>query len=189
MGPSPAEPDVRVPHPLRGLRRHRLLPGLGHLHRAVLALHGLRCLGGQLNPGLRQREPVGAPTRHPPRRHPGPERADLRPGPPARNPADAAHPQLAGPALLPAGQGSHYPHIDALFSATVDWDLIETLLPDMLRVALSVKAGLIRPSAILRRLSTFSRKNKLYFAFRELGRVVRTIFLYVTWNLSRSVVA
>ena len=72
---------------------------------------------------------------------------------------------------------SHYPHIDALFSATVDWDLIETLLPDMLRVALSVKAGLIRPSAILRRLSTYSRKNKLYFAFRELGRVVRTIFL------------
>ena len=54
MGPSPAEPDVRVPHPLRGLRRHRLLPGLGHLHRAVLALHGLRRLGGQLNPGLRR---------------------------------------------------------------------------------------------------------------------------------------
>jgi hypothetical protein len=79
---------------------------------------------------------------------------------------------------------SHYPHIDALFSATVDWDLIETLLPDMLRVALSVKAGLIRPSAILRRLSTYSRKNKLYFAFRELGRVVRTIFLLVMWNMA-----
>ncbi len=27
------------------------------------------------------------------------------------------------------------------------------------------------------RLATYSRKNKLYFAFRELGRVVRTIFL------------
>ena len=51
------------------------------------------------------------------------------------------------------------------------------LLPDMLRVAVSVKAGRIRPSAILRRLSTYSRKNKLYFAFRELGRVIRTIFL------------
>ena len=47
----------------------------------------------------------------------------------------------------------------------------------MLRVAVSVKAGRIRPSAILRRLSTYSRKNKLYFAFRELGRVIRTIFL------------
>ena len=47
----------------------------------------------------------------------------------------------------------------------------------MLRVALSIKAGTIMPSTILRRLATYSRKNKLYFAFRELGRVVRTIFL------------
>jgi TnpA family transposase len=28
-----------------------------------------------------------------------------------------------------------------------------------------------------RAVATYSRKNKLYFAFRELGRVVRTIFL------------
>ncbi|ALG74229.1 hypothetical protein VY88_17950 [Azospirillum thiophilum] len=71
----------------------------------------------------------------------------------------------------------HYPHIDSLFTATVDWTLIEAMLPDMLRVAVSIKAGRVRPSTILSRLSTYSRKNKLYFAFRELGRVVRTIFL------------
>ncbi len=47
----------------------------------------------------------------------------------------------------------------------------------MLRVAISIKAGKITPSMILRRLGTYSRKNKLYFAFRELGRVVRTQFL------------
>lgn len=47
----------------------------------------------------------------------------------------------------------------------------------MLRVALSVKAGRLTPSAILRRLATYSRKNKLYCAFRAWGRVVRTIFL------------
>lgn len=72
---------------------------------------------------------------------------------------------------------SRYQHIDSLFTANVDWDLIEIMLPDMLRVALSIKAGRITPSAILRRLATYSRKNKLYFVFRELGRVVRTIFL------------
>jgi len=70
-----------------------------------------------------------------------------------------------------------YDHIDTLFTDTVDWDLIATHLPDMLRVALSIKAGTITPSAILRRLGTYSRKNKLYQAFRELGRVVRTAFL------------
>ncbi len=51
------------------------------------------------------------------------------------------------------------------------------MLPDMLRVVLSIKAGKIMPSTILRRLATYSRKNKLYLALRELGRVVRTIFL------------
>lgn len=72
---------------------------------------------------------------------------------------------------------SRYQHIDMLFSAQINWTLIEALLPDMLRVAVSVKLGRLTPSTILRRLGTYSRKNKLYFAFRELGRVVRTIFL------------
>lgn len=73
-----------------------------------------------------------------------------------------------------------YPHIDALFTAQINWTLIDALLPDMLRVAVSVKLGRITPSTILRRLGTYSRKNKLYFAFRELGRVVRTIATFPT---------
>ena len=47
----------------------------------------------------------------------------------------------------------------------------------MLRVVLSVAAGMIRPSTLLRKLGTYSRKNKLYQAFRELGNMVRTEFL------------
>jgi TnpA family transposase len=50
------------------------------------------------------------------------------------------------------------------------------MLPDMLRVALPINADTITPSTILRRLATYSRKNKLYFAFRKLGWVVRTVF-------------
>jgi TnpA family transposase len=71
----------------------------------------------------------------------------------------------------------HYQHIDSLFSATVDWDLIATHLTDMLRVGVSIAAGSITPSTILRRLGTYSRKNRLYLAFRELGVAVRTAFL------------
>ena len=71
-----------------------------------------------------------------------------------------------------------YKNIDELFSKeAIDWDLIACHLPDMLQVAQSIRAGRISPSAILRKLGTASRKNKLYFAFRELGRVVRTTFL------------
>jgi TnpA family transposase len=71
----------------------------------------------------------------------------------------------------------HFEHIDALFTKQVDWDLILTMLPDMLRVAVSIRTGAILPSDILRRLNSSSRKNKLYFGFQELGRVVRTVFL------------
>jgi TnpA family transposase len=40
------------------------------------------------------------------------------------------------------------------------------------------KGMTISPLAgILRRLGSYSRKNKLYFALRELGYVVRTMFL------------
>lgn len=72
---------------------------------------------------------------------------------------------------------SRYAHIDGLFTDTIDWDLIATHLPDMLRVALSIKEGLLPPSTILRRLGTYSRKNRLYRAFWELGRAIRTGFL------------
>ena len=79
--------------------------------------------------------------------------------------------------LFRPGAGHAYSHIDALFSGSIDWTLIAEHLPDMLRVALSIKAGRLLPSAILRRLGTYSRKNRLYFAFRELGRAIRTDFL------------
>ena len=72
---------------------------------------------------------------------------------------------------------TRYQHIDSLFSDVVDWDLIATHLPDMLRVGLSIAAGTTTPSTILRRLGTYSRKNRLYLAFRELGVAVRTGFL------------
>ena len=57
-----------------------------------------------------------------------------------------------------------YLHTDALFSGTIDWNLIKTHLPDMLRVVLSIKSGRITASTLLRKLGTYSRKNRLYSA-------------------------
>jgi TnpA family transposase len=70
-----------------------------------------------------------------------------------------------------------YDHIEALFTRTVDWTLIEAHWKDLMQVALSVHTGTVLPSMLLRRLGTESRQNQLYRAFRELGRVVRTLFL------------
>ncbi len=72
---------------------------------------------------------------------------------------------------------SKYEHIDALFTKTVDWTLIEAHWQDMMQVVLSIQAGKVLPSMLLRKLGSRSRKNRLYLAFRELGRVVRTLFL------------
>ncbi|WP_042829013.1 Tn3 family transposase, partial [Xanthomonas citri] len=73
--------------------------------------------------------------------------------------------------------GRTYKNIQALFGDSIDWTLIETHVHDMLRVAISIKLGKITASTILRRLGTYSRKNKLYWVFRELGKAVRTLFL------------
>ncbi len=72
---------------------------------------------------------------------------------------------------------SRYQHIDGLFRGTINWDLIMTHWQDLMQVVLSIKEGKILASTILRKLSYDSKRNRLYKAFRELGRVIRTIFL------------
>jgi TnpA family transposase len=59
----------------------------------------------------------------------------------------------------------------------IDLMLIKKHLKDMLQVAISIIEGRISPSFILRRLSSGTRKNKLFYAFRELGKVVRSAYL------------
>ncbi len=46
-----------------------------------------------------------------------------------------------------------------------------------MQVVLSIHKGKLLPSWLLQKLNTDSPKNKLYLAFRELGRVIRTVFL------------
>ncbi|MFF0312149.1 Tn3 family transposase [Streptosporangium sp. NPDC004379] len=71
-----------------------------------------------------------------------------------------------------------YQHIDSLFGdEAIDWALIETHWSDLLRTAISIRQNRISSVTLLRRLGNHSRKNRLYRAFRELGRAVRTITL------------
>jgi TnpA family transposase len=75
------------------------------------------------------------------------------------------------------GKSVRYQHIDALFSKEIDWRLIETHWRDMTQVVLSIQVGLVLPSMLLRKLGSLNRKSRLCQAFRELGRVERTLFL------------
>ncbi len=71
-----------------------------------------------------------------------------------------------------------YQHIDTLFGDNVvDWEVIKTHWQDLLQVVISIQEGKILPSMLLRKLTTYSHKNRLYQAFHALGTVERTIFL------------
>lgn len=70
-----------------------------------------------------------------------------------------------------------YDYIEPLFKGVVDWQLINTHWQDLMRVILSIKAGKLMPSTLLRKLGSYSRKNRLYQAFRCLGQALRTMFL------------
>jgi len=73
---------------------------------------------------------------------------------------------------------ARYRHIDSLFGDDViDWDLLEKHWPDLLRTGISIREGRLSSVTLLRRLGNHSRRNRLYKALRELGRVVRTVTL------------
>ncbi|NOR42035.1 MAG: Tn3 family transposase [Gammaproteobacteria bacterium] len=70
-----------------------------------------------------------------------------------------------------------YEHIDAILSDGINYDLIRNHYREMLRVIISIKLGKVTASTIIRRLGSEGVRNNLFFAFRELGRVVRTQYL------------
>ena len=121
-------PCCRVLDPLRRLRWHRLPPRLGHLHRAVQPLHPMRRLGGDLHP-----------------RGPAEEHVDLQPTTVYGDTLAQSTPvfglaHLLGIKLMPRirnwkdltffrpSKDTRRKHIDALFTETVDWELIENPL-------------------------------------------------------------
>jgi TnpA family transposase len=72
-----------------------------------------------------------------------------------------------------------------LYGGVIDWALIESHWKEFLRVALAIQSGRVEASWILTRLNSYSRRNKIYRAFRELGCVFRTIY-YCVGLIARS---
>lgn len=77
-----------------------------------------------------------------------------------------------------------FKHIDRLFTDTVNWEVIRENWQELMQVATSIKAGRIASPTLLRKLSNEGRHNRLFAAARELGRVLRTIYL-LKWISSK----
>ncbi len=76
-----------------------------------------------------------------------------------------------------AEKGGRYKHIDRLFSDVIDWQLIRNHWKDLMQVAISIQSGRVMSPMLLRKLSHEGRHNRLFAAARELGRVLRTVYL------------
>ncbi len=83
---------------------------------------------------------------------------------------------LADRRLYVVGARAAYTALDPLIGGTIDLRVIADNWDEILRLAASMKAGTVTPSAILRRLAAYPRQNALAKALREIGRLERTLF-------------
>jgi TnpA family transposase len=72
---------------------------------------------------------------------------------------------------------STYPDLPPLLGQRVKTDLIREHWSEAIRLVASLKAGIVAPSAMLRKLAAYRRQNQLHLALQELGRIERTLFM------------
>jgi TnpA family transposase len=71
-----------------------------------------------------------------------------------------------------------YSNIDSLFcDSDIDWGLLHTHWQDLMQVIISIKQGKVSSAFMLSKLNSYNNQNRLYKAFQELGKVIRTTFL------------
>lgn len=68
-------------------------------------------------------------------------------------------------------------NIADIASVKVNLGIIEQNYQDILRLAYSIKEGLVSSSLILSKLGSYSRQNSLAKALQEMGRIEKTIFI------------
>lgn len=70
-----------------------------------------------------------------------------------------------------------YKKIQGVIQGKVNSKIIEDNFYDVLRLAYSIKKGLVSGSLIMSKLGSYARQNSLATALREMGRIEKTIFI------------
>jgi len=91
-------------------------------------------------------------------------------------------PDLKSRRLYCFDRPSSYPTLEPLIAARINIPLIRAHWAEILRIAASIRTGTVTASLIMRQLASYPRQNGVAAALRELGRLERTLFIYVTWN-------
>jgi hypothetical protein len=69
------------------------------------------------------------------------------------------------------------PFLEPLLGQPIKTDIIREHRSETLRLAASLKAGIVAPYVMLKKLATYRRQNQLDLALQELGRTERTLFM------------
>ncbi len=80
------------------------------------------------------------------------------------------------------GQGTVYPNLRPVLTRPVNWALIRRQYDEMVKYATALRLGTAETESILRRFTRVNVQHPTYQALSELGKAVKTIFLYVSWN-------
>lgn len=75
------------------------------------------------------------------------------------------------------GMQENYPNLEAALTVPIDWDKILQQYDQMVKYTTALKQGTADPEAILRRFTKNNITHPTYKALKELGKVIRTIFL------------
>jgi TnpA family transposase len=83
---------------------------------------------------------------------------------------------LADRRLYVANGRTTYAVLAPMIGGAVDFRVIGENWDETLRLAASIKAGTVAPSALMRRLAAYPKQNALAKTLREVGRLERTLF-------------
>ena len=83
---------------------------------------------------------------------------------------------LADRRLYVADNRAAYTALNPMIGGTVDFHVIGENWDETLRLAASIKAGTVAPSALMRRLAAYPKQNGLAKTLREVGRLERSLF-------------
>jgi TnpA family transposase len=83
---------------------------------------------------------------------------------------------LADRRLYVADGRADHGALKPLIGGAVNFRIVEENWDEILRLAASIRAGTVAPSAAMRRLAAYPRQNALAKALREIGCVERTLF-------------
>jgi TnpA family transposase len=93
-------------------------------------------------------------------------------------------PDLKHRRLYSFGKPSAYPTLEPMIASRVNVALIRAHWSEILRVVASIRTGTVTASLIMRQLAAYPQQNGVAAALRELGRLERTLFTLVMWNMA-----